>query len=221
MNCPICNKEITLDTAFCEQCGFEIHILPDGVSDAVMAFEQERIDRYKRLMQRKSDSETRAEELTNQLLEATKRAEAAEVRNADQTKEIQGLQKEKEELLEQIKALDIEQPIAFLVQVQGDDISAIYNIYVGDNSFGYLKSHDRHQQIICNAHVADYHFTIRAATTTDFKGRSRTKFYMAPKDGSIYRSAGQANRISSEIELDKNESVFIDDVKFTLVANKK
>ena len=111
-------------------------------------------------------------------------------------------------------------PIAYLVMSQGGNITAIYNIIEGENSFGYAKAHDRHQQIICNAQVSDVHFSIRAISAADAKGRTRTKFYVTPRDGQIYGSFNNANIINSERELEKNESVFIDDVKFTLVANK-
>jgi len=221
MNCPICNKEISLDTMFCKHCGFEIHILPEDVSDAVRTYEQERIQKYKERMQLMSEAETKSIELSSQLLVATQRADTAEKRIAEKMKDIQGIQKEKNELLEQIKAHDVEQPIAFLVQMQGDDISAIYDIYEGENSFGYMSPHDRHQQIICTAHVADDHFVIKSTTTMDSKGRPRTKYHVAPKDGKIYRSANHSNIIDSEVEFDKNESLFVDDVKFTLVANKR
>ena len=221
MNCPICNKEITLRTMFCEHCGFEIHILPEDVCDAVRAYEQERIEKYKERMQLMSEAENKANELTGQLLAATNRADAAEETVADRTKEIQEIQKEKNELREQINASNVEKPLAFLVMMQGDSISALFGIYEGENSFGYMKSHDRHQQIICNAHVADNHFVIKSTTTMDSKGRPRTKYYVAPKDGKIYRSANHSNIIDSEVEFEKNESIFVDDVKFTLVANKR
>lgn len=185
----------------------------------------EQIQKLEALEKEKKDAEaeaeSRANELSNQLLEATKRADAAEERIAENTKVIQGIQMEKNELLEQIKAHDVERPIAFLVQMQGDDISAIYDIYEGENSFGYMRPHDRHQQIICTAHVADDHFVIKSTTTMDSKGRPRTKYHVAPKDGKIYRSANHSNIIDSEVEFEKNESIFVDDVKFTLVANKK
>ncbi len=221
MNCPICNKEITLRTMYCEHCGFEFHILPEDVCDAVRAYEQERIEKYKERMQLMSEAENKANELTDQLLAATNRADAAEKTVAERTKEIQEIQKEKNELREQINASNVEKPLAFLVMMQGDSISALFGIYEGENSFGYMKSHDRHQQIICNAHVADNHFVIKATVSTDSKGRPRTKFFVTPKDGQIYHSSEHANLISSEVELEKNECVYIDNVKFTLVAKKK
>lgn len=221
MNCPICNKEITLRTMFCEHCGFEIHILPEDVCDSVRAYEQERIEKYKERMRLMTDAETKADDLSEQLTATTKRADAAEEKVAEQIKEIQKMQMENGELQKKIEAFDVEKPIAFLVMIQGDSISALFTIYEGENSFGYLVSHDRHQQILCKADVADSHFTIKVTTTNDSKGRPRTKYYVAPKDGKIYRSARHSNIIESEVEFEKNESIFVDDVKFTLVANKK
>lgn len=49
MNCPICNKELQPTNAFCPDCGFEIHILPAGASDAVKEYEHSRIENYKNI----------------------------------------------------------------------------------------------------------------------------------------------------------------------------
>ena len=111
-------------------------------------------------------------------------------------------------------------PMASLVMSQEGNITAIYYILEGENSFGYAKSNDRHQQIICNAQISDVHFSIRAISAADAKGRIRTKFFVAPREGPIYGSSNSSNIINSERELEKNESVYIDDIKFTLVANK-
>lgn len=181
----------------------------------------EQKQKLKELENQKKEAETKSNELTDQLLAATNRADAAEETVAERTKEIQEIQKEKNELREQINANNVEKPLAFLVMMQGDSISALFGIYEGENSFGYMKSHDRHQQIICNAHVADNHFVIKATISTDSKGRPRTKFFVTPEDGRIYRSSNQANLISSEVELEKNECIYIDNVKFTLVVKRK
>lgn len=111
-------------------------------------------------------------------------------------------------------------PIAYLVMSQEGNITAIYNVLEGENSFGYKASNGRHQQIICNAQISDVHFNIRAISAADAKGRTRTKFFVAPRDGEIFGSSNCSNIINSERELEKNESVYIDDIKFTLVANK-
>lgn len=47
MTCPICNHELPQNESFCPQCGFEIHILPEGVSDAVKVYENARVEKYK------------------------------------------------------------------------------------------------------------------------------------------------------------------------------
>ncbi len=46
--CPVCNQ--TTNSNFCEHCGFEIHILPTTVSDEIKAHEQERIAKYKEIL---------------------------------------------------------------------------------------------------------------------------------------------------------------------------
>ena len=106
MNCPICNKKIALSTMFCKHCGFEIHILPEGVDDAIIAYEQERIEKYKERM-RLITAGTKADELSEQLAAATKRAVAAEEKVAEQIKEIQKMQIENGELQKQIEASPI------------------------------------------------------------------------------------------------------------------
>lgn len=94
MNCPICNKEITLSTTFCDQCSFEIHNLPDGVSDAVKIYENERIEKYNILRQQISESK----KLSDLLAETRNQVKAAENIVNEQTKEINNVQKEKVEL---------------------------------------------------------------------------------------------------------------------------
>ena len=44
IKCPFCGG-IT-SGLFCKYCGFEIHILPEGVSDEIKAYEQERITKF-------------------------------------------------------------------------------------------------------------------------------------------------------------------------------
>lgn len=210
MNCPICNKEILFTDSFCHTCGFEIHILPNEISANVEAYEQKRIDKHKALY----ESLQKVDELSVQI-------ETKEKELAEKTQLCDSLQEEVVKQKETIAHTASEKPLAFLVMTQENSVSSIFGIYEGDNSFGYTKSHDRHQQIICNAQVADVHFSIKADISTDSKGRNRTKYYVTPREGHIYGSAEEANIISNEKELEKNESIFIDNVRFTLVANKK
>lgn len=119
------------------------------------------------------------------------------------------------------KASVTNQPLAYLVMTQNDNVSAIYIIQEGENTFGYAASHDMHHQIICNAQVADIHFAIRATSTTDPKGRKRSSFTVSSAGGNIYGATNEANLISGEIPFEKNGSIYIEDVRFTLVANKK
>lgn len=46
MNCPVCNKPTS--GRFCEHCGFELHVLPKGVSEEVITYENERVENYKK-----------------------------------------------------------------------------------------------------------------------------------------------------------------------------
>jgi hypothetical protein len=213
ITCPVCNN--VSHGRFCEHCGFELHILPSEVSPEVSSYEQERVDRYKALLKSQED------------LEMTKIEKLSIIENRDA--EIENLKEQNYRLTEDLRHQQemLEQtenakPLAYLVMMQGESVSSIFGIYEGNNSFGYTKSNDRHQQIICNGNVdvADNHFIVRAVSSVDSKGRTRTKFYVAPQDGKIYHSAKHANIIGSEIEFEKKDSVFIDDVRFTLVANK-
>ena len=119
------------------------------------------------------------------------------------------------------KTAPLEQPLAFLVMMQNDSVSAIFGIREGENTFGFAASHDQHHQIICDATVADIHFMVKADSTIDPKGRKRTKFSVTSCGGNIFGAAHQANLISGESPFEKNSSIYIDDVKFTLVANKE
>lgn len=280
MNCPICKTEFQSNDAFCQKCGYEIHILPVNISDAVHEYEKTRAERYKETWNALNNNKNTVAKLEdeNSTIQNELNGKAQELKEKDnQYKRLNSqfitLQKEIESLVQvedkQKESLDLpcilkeirEQisdnlrrkevinqlesnlkeanitifslqrqidkiknsavhPIAFLVMSQEENITAIYNILEGENSFGYAKSRDRHQQIICNAQISDVHFSIRAISAADAKGRSRTKFFVTPKDGQLFGSSNCSNKISSERELQKNESVYIDNVKFTLVANK-
>lgn len=47
MVCPICKQQLSENVVFCPQCGFELHILPNSVSDKVRKYEKEREDKFK------------------------------------------------------------------------------------------------------------------------------------------------------------------------------
>ena len=163
LTCPVCKK--VSHGRFCEHCGFEIHILPSDTCQDVQSYEQEREARFKTMLKRQEE------------LEMTEREKSAIIEMKDA--EIENLKQQnnslandllhRQELLEQAKS---EKPVAFLVMMQGASVSSIYGIFEGTNSFGYARSKDRHQQIICNGHVdmADNHFIVRAVSSMDSKG---------------------------------------------------
>lgn len=76
MNCPICNKEISLNTMFCEHCGFEIHELPSVVSDAIKSYEEERVKKYKENWEEKNK---KIADLSGQLETSQKECEATKL----------------------------------------------------------------------------------------------------------------------------------------------
>ena len=212
IKCPVCNNMTS--GSFCEHCGFEIHILPNEISLAIMNYEQERVDKYKKVLKDKENSLQLEKKLSEDNIKKQKEIESLISQN-------ERLQSEQVVLNETVKQTENEKPLAFLVMMQDNSVSAIFEIHEGDNSFGYAKSHDKHQQIICSTPVSDFHFAIRAVSSKDLKGRIRTKFFVMPRDGQIYGAAGKANIIASERELERNEAVYIENIKFTLVTNKK
>lgn len=241
IQCPVCGEKMSSYMSFCPSCSFEIHILPDEIPQALKEMEEQRV-RYARnsLLRMKDEitrlaheSEQKSQELKSTTAPLEEKISALESQANQMKEQLDRKQEEIGVLNQQNKKLKEEnaavsaaaavasQPDAFLVMMQGDYVTALYNIFDGENSFGYAGSHDNHQQIICNTPVEDKHFIVKAVSNTDPKGRKRTKFYVAPCDGMIYGAAGEANLISEQILLEKNGSFFIGDVKFTLVANKK
>ena len=211
IKCPVCNNMTS--GSFCEHCGFEIHILPNEISLAIMNYEQERVDKYKKVLKDKENSLQLEKKLSEDNIKKQKEIESLISQN-------ERLQSEQVVLNETVKQTENEKPLAFLVMIQDNSVSAIFEIHEGENSFGYARPHDRHQQIICRVPVSDIHFAIKAVSSKDSKGRIRTKYFVTPRDGQIYGSADRGNLIVHERELEKNESVYIDEVKFTLVTNK-
>lgn len=222
MKCPICNTTLQSADAFCPTCGFEIHILPDGVSDAVGAYEHERIEKYKRLMQQMSESETKANELSNQLLKATKRADAAEERIAVQTKEIQGIQMEKNELLVQIKAHDVERPIAFLVVMQDEEmltgtinrrVTDVFPILHGKNVFGKNPKEDSNvhsQKIIYCKEMQAEHFLL--------EGKTDNSYIIQNISGTTFLRNKFNNLNSTATDLYDGDEIFIGDLVFVFIS---
>ncbi len=91
--CPICGEMV--NNYFCENCGFEIHILPADISDEVKAYEQGRVAKYKETRQKLVSSEEKCEKLSSQLKKAQKESEK-EINAKDGR--IQNLEQDKEKL---------------------------------------------------------------------------------------------------------------------------
>lgn len=183
----------------------------EKMDDQLKTLEKERNRLHSQIEEKQRDSN----QLSNDMNAARHEKEKLDANLKEANNTILALQRQ----IDEIKT-SIVHPIASLVMSQEGNITSIYNILEGENSFGYAKSNDRHQQIICNAQISDVHFSIRAISATDTKGRTRTKFFVTPRGGQIYGSSNSSNIINSERELEKNDSIFIDDIKFTLVANK-
>ena len=83
ITCPICNQETS--GRFCENCGFEIHVLPEGVSDEVKEYENERVEKYKEKWEKLQgsekklrESESKVKELEKQLTESQNAVNASQ-----------------------------------------------------------------------------------------------------------------------------------------------
>ncbi len=245
IQCPVCGEKLSEYTAFCPSCSFEIHVLPNEVPQAVLEMENQRV-RYAKntLLRMKEDIsrlnrqvEQKDHEIVSVKMPLEERIKTLETQNLQAAEQISKKQQEMELLSQQNRQLRIEidealaksaqiasaagQPPAFLVMSQGGNVTAIFGVLEGENSFGYAPSNERHHQILCNTQVADKHFLVKAVTETDARGRKKSKFTVSPAEGVIYGAASQANLISSEIPFEKNASIYIGDVKFTLVANKE
>lgn len=220
MNCPICNKELQPNDTFCPECGFEIHILPNEVSDEIVAYERERVEKYKERRHQLNEAEIRSNELSNQLLEVTKRADAAEERIAEQTKEIQGIRKEK--LLEQIKAHDAEKPVAFLVVMQDEEmltgiisrrVRDVFPIHQGKNVFGKnpKENSDVHSQkiIYCNEMQAEQFL---------LEGESDNSFIVQNISGTTFLR-NKSNPLNDKAtNLYDSDEIFIGDLIFVFIS---
>jgi len=243
IQCPVCGETLSAYTNFCPSCSFEIHILPNEIPNALREMEEQRV-RYAKntylsmkseISRLQSEVEQKATEVINAKAPYEERIATLESQYRDANEQLSRKQEEVAVLNQQNKQLQeaveasqaapktapVEQPLAFLVMMQNDSVSAIFGIREGENTFGFAASHDQHHQIICDATVADIHFMVKANSTIDPKGRKRTQFSVAPCGGYIYGAAHQANLISGESPFEKNSSIFIDNVKFTLVANKE
>ena len=243
IQCPVCGEQLSAYTNFCPSCSFEIHILPNDIPNALREMEEQRV-RYAKntylgmkseITRLQAEVEQKSTEILNAKAPYEERIASLEGKCRDTNEQLNRKQEEMAVLHQQNKKLQEEvttaqaaakasvtnQPLAYLVMTQNDNVSAIYNIQEGENTFGYAASHDMHHQIICNAQVADIHFAIRATSTTDHKGRKRSSFTVSSAGGNIYGAANEANLISGEMPFEKNGSIYIEDVRFTLVANKK
>ena len=243
IQCPVCGDTLSAYTNFCPSCSFEIHILPNEIPNALREMEELRV-RYAKntylgmkseISRLQAEVEQKSTEILNAKALYEERIASLEGQCRDTNEQLNRKQEEVAVLNQQNKKLQEEvaaaqsapkasatdQPLAYLVMTQNDNVSAIYSIQEGENTFGFAASHDMHHQIICNAQVADIHFIIRATSTSDAKGRKRSSFTVTSAGGNIFGAANEANLISGEIPFEKNGSIYIEDVRFTLVANKK
>lgn len=106
MKCPICNQETT--GRFCESCGFELHVLPEGVSDEVIQYENERIEKYKETWEKLQESEKKLEESLGEsekkFQEAVQESEKKEKELSDKLSESENVVKERDSKISEQQA---------------------------------------------------------------------------------------------------------------------
>ncbi|MBR2368629.1 MAG: hypothetical protein IKA83_00565 [Paludibacteraceae bacterium] len=67
MVCPICKQQLSENVVFCSQCGFELHILPNNVSDKVRKYEKSREEQYKNTWEEANKSFAKVNEIKKKL----------------------------------------------------------------------------------------------------------------------------------------------------------
>ena len=104
MKCPVCNQETS--GRFCESCGFELHVLPEGVGEEVKKYESERVERHQKAfegLQKLQVFERKTKELEEQLSESQK---AVNEGRSEISKQQAELEHQKAELEQRIAEID-------------------------------------------------------------------------------------------------------------------
>ncbi len=158
--CPICGEMV--NSYFCENCGFEIHILPADISDEVKAYEQGRVAKYKETRQKLVSSEEKCEKLSGELEEQKKKdkelsdklssvnkefethkKDAASKAMYDKAKidqltnDLKQRNKDLEEAKRNVADAKGERPKAFIL-IKGVGEETVGAVYQGRNSYGCL-----------------------------------------------------------------------------------
>lgn len=104
MNCRICNnKELQPTDTFCPTCGFEIHIMPAGASDAVKEHENERAERYNKTWNALQDSVAEVQKLEIQSKEIQQKLDEKQKELDDKTKNLGNLLSEARHKIAQLE----------------------------------------------------------------------------------------------------------------------
>ena len=234
--CKVCGAP--MNSAICHQCGWTPMLFPARVPKSIHDFESERIAVAKEIMKEKEmhisqekalqENQQNLISVSSQLSEAKdklkqneKVLESAYAKSEEDKHRIAELEKKLADAQQYTKSTEANTALAYLVMTSRDKVSAIYEIHEGENSFGYSNSHGNHHQIICDQPIADKHFVIKAKTALSQRGIKRTEFTVKPCEGKLFGAKGEANRYNAEVVLEKNSSIYIGDIRFTLVANKQ
>ena len=221
--CPVCGQTLSAGDTFCGNCGFEIHILTEPVSEKILSYEKERVKKFRSILDGNSSMKTGLEsslsEARSEAEEAKEKASSLEERIKEERKDRELLEKdlsrEKEasaSLKEEVDRLKKEnesrkgeKPVASLFAVKGGT-RRIYFLYDGDNLFGSRSSSPSCQQVnISSSGMVGDHFIVKVDR----------------KDGSVRveKMKGEVTLPSSRHSLSNGERFTAGNVEFTLFVN--
>lgn len=210
MNCPICKTELKLTDTFCPICGFEIHILPDNVSDAVKEYEKDREARYKNVWETINKSKKTIDEIENQ---------RNELQNRNQRLENDNNRLESD--LNEALSRPVEEPIqGFLVVGMEEEtldgktkrvVKDVIPIYSGKNVIGKMpiEMPDIHiNSILIGEGVQKEHIMIEC--------KADNSFIVQSISGASY-IRNNSNILNGSEELYNEDDIFIGNIVLTFV----
>ncbi len=175
-----------MNNYFCENCGFEIHILPADISDEVKAYEQGRVAKYKEMRQKLVSSEAECEKISKELEKQRKKEKELSDKLSSANKDFEKYQKdvatrvvsdkakieqltndlkrrnkELEEVKRNVADAKGERPRAFIL-LKGVGDETVGAVYQGRNSYGCLFSgiNDPNHQELSVDGLRPLHFRI-------------------------------------------------------------
>lgn len=211
MNCPICNnKELQLSDTFCPICGFEVHILPDNVSDAVKEYEKNREIKYKDVWETINKNQKTIDEIEKQRDELN-----------DRNQRLVNDNNRLESDLNEALSRPVEEPIQGFLVVGMDEetwdgktkrvVKDVIPVYSGKNVIGKMpiKAPDVHiYSILFGDGVQKEHIMIESKTDNSFIVHNIS--------GTSY-IRNDSNILNGSAELYNEDDIFIGNIVLTFV----